>query len=1072
MKTKHILTALALPALLAACNNDEFESMNFEQAQSERPLLSEDFSLKFSDGVETRYAVDGDASLNFNFQSGDQIGAAIIDQFNESWPKDPSKWGIIESLAGNYPFEYNAQTGVWKASTRLGIGHYLFTYPYNPEDNTRGAVSYSLPTVQELYTDENGTVDLNAAIEKDNKAICAALLVEDNSPLEAKLRNLFTYPKFVINFDNGLPITSVSKVVLKYNGNGGEGFLVKGGLDHNKVWTAFKNSETYQQGPDAYFETFTNTSAFLRNNEGGYTTFEYNPYLVAKFPANTAVKTDGTTNNKIVEVRFMMPGAEMSYNNGYNGGEYYNNLSMYIYTNAGVYEIDDVLSAIDFKSTTSASLKERVLARNASYTLNLNKEAVEKSQEELYIVTNTADWNELVSAYGNEEAYTASAPLEIAVVGSEFTIDADAKMPSKAFFQVNTPVTVKGNVTLNNLIVENNVTIAEGANVTTSGTFKVGYSYEVENNGTLNIAKVLNSRNQVVPYDGISTIVNNTTLNIVADAQASFVLTNEKNATVSNEGVITVGGQNHGIINNKGTMYTNGLYQSYDYDWVNGNKVITNMPVIKNDGKIISTYMLKNDATIENNGEITCSAADRGQIENSYLINSAKDKITYITTNTGKIVVYKANPGSDIKITTQNGVVEYATANSTEDFDGSIVTDVIASKALTISKIGKVANVTMTDGGKLTLPVASGATTAELNKLTVEGGTVELGSNIKVNVMLTVAQGARITVPSGKVLYAKDMDNNGSILVSGTFTTEVYQNAAGLVQAEGPKAEIVFGYDPAAEAGKEQLKSNYQTAMKAAVKAWASDSRTLNLTVNNLKYDLLNGKKGETTAKQLFGQYREANLTTTEQVALTNAFDAYLAVVTTADILEYYEDAVKAVVAENEKATAFQTVVKGLTWSVSNGSDRIYKQEGNVSAETAALNAFKAAVAGGTEISVSGTLDKVTLCTSSTNYAPACSQVFVTDVIYTIFSEDAIALTQDWSSLLNQRYATDGNADNWTLNTVQNWINAVSLSTKSSLILDAAKKFITDNNLLSVSKSWTYDDKIIKAIVADQAYNK
>ena len=1072
MKTKHILTALALPALLAACNNDEFESMNFEQAQSERPLLSEDFSLKFSDGVETRYAVNGDASLNFNFQSGDQIGAAIIDQFNASKPNDPSQWGIIESLAGNYPFEYNAQSGVWKASTRLGIGHYLFTYPYNPEDNTRGAVSYSLPTVQELYTDENGTVDLNAAIEKDNKAICAALLVEDNSPLEAKLRNLFTYPKFVINFDNGLPITSVSKVVLKYNGNASKGFLVKGGLDHNKVWTAFKASETYQQGPDAYFETVTNTSDFLRDSEGGYTTFEYNPYLVAKFPANTAVKTDGTTNNKIVEVRFMMPGAEMSYNNGYNGGEYYNNLSMYIYTNAGVYEIDDVLSAIDFKSTTSASLKERVLARNASYTLNLNKEAVEKSQEELYIVTNTTDWNELVSAYGNEEAYTASAPLKIAVVGSEFTIDADAKMPSKAFFQVNTPVTVKGNVTLNNLIVENNVTIAEGANVTTSGTFKVGYSYEVENNGTLNIAKVLNSRNQVVSYDGISTIVNNTTLNIVADAQASFVLTNEKNATVSNEGVITVGGQNHGIINNKGTMYTNGLYQNYDWEWVSGQQVITNMPVIKNDGKIISNYKLGNGATIENNGEITCNAATSGEIENSYLINSAKDKITYITTNTGKIVVYEANPGSDIKITTQNGVVEYATANSTEDFDGSIVTDVIASKALTISKIGKVANVTMTDGGKLTLPVASGATTAELNKLTVEGGTVELGSNIKVNVMLTVAQGARITVPSGMVLYATDMDNNGSILVSGTFTTEVNQYAAGLVQAEGPDAKIEFGYDPAAEAGKEQLKSNYQTAMKAAVKAWASDYRTLSLTVDNLNYDLLNGKKGQTTAKDLFGQYREANLTTTEQVALTNAFNDYQAVVSTADILDYYTDAVKAVVAENEKATAFQTVVKGLTWSVSDGGDRIYKQEGNVSAETAALNAFKAAVAGGTEISVSGTLDKVTLCTSSTNYAPACSQVFVTDVIYTIFSEDAIALTQDWSKLLSQAYKTKDNAQGWTLAVVQKWINDVALCTSSSLILDAAKKFITDNNLLSVSKSWTYDDKIIKAIVADQAYNK
>ncbi|MCD8079962.1 MAG: hypothetical protein LUF04_05990 [Bacteroides sp.] len=65
MKTRHFLTALALPALFAACTADEFESTNFDQAQSQRPLLSEDFRLRVGEDVNTRYAVEGDNSLNF-----------------------------------------------------------------------------------------------------------------------------------------------------------------------------------------------------------------------------------------------------------------------------------------------------------------------------------------------------------------------------------------------------------------------------------------------------------------------------------------------------------------------------------------------------------------------------------------------------------------------------------------------------------------------------------------------------------------------------------------------------------------------------------------------------------------------------------------------------------------------------------------------------------------------------------------------------------------------------------------------------------------------------------------------
>ena len=1058
MRTRHILTALALPALFAACTADEFESANFEQGLQERAKLSKDFVLKTGNSVDTRYAVEGDAGISFTYEQGkDNIGAAIIDQYTPG--DDPEDWKIIPSLAGNFPFAYQGGDE-WKSDYELGVGHYMFVYPYNKSDNNRAAVKYELPVIQKMYETEDGPQVLNAAIEEGNKAVAVTLLREGETLADVSMKNLFTYPKVTINFDNGEKVTTVSQVVLK--ADAGYEFIVKGGFDHKRVAALFGWNSEYTGFSDAddFWTSATksvdwdkvDTYDFLLQTGGAdeaYGKPETSDYIIVKFPNNTKVKLDANTQNKYVEARFMMPSVENFMTT---------NITMYVYTDNGIYDVDFEADSFSFKSTTSETAKKNALQRSRGNALTLKalNSTNNKNGGVDNIVTTVEDWNALVDTYGN-----TTVGQDIAIVGTDFAFNENVKMPSKSVFKINSDVAVDGEVTISNVTVNGTVTVEEGATLTTSGSF---IANKVENNGIMNIA-VVTKNGTVNLYRGVSEIENNGTLKVVKNAQAEFGLTNKKGAIVTNNGEITISGENDGKINNKAVIY---IRKNQSFNNNEQDKEDDPMPTINNEGRIISQGTFTNDGTIMNNGEITCDAAvANATIVNGVngLIDSAKDMITYITTNNGTIVVYEANPGSDIKVK-NNGTIEYTASEASIDFTNSIVTDVIASKTFAIDKMGQIKNVTMTAGGKLTIP----ANTA-LTNLTVSGGTVELGSNIKVKEVLKVAKNARVTVPADKELYAVEMENEGSILVSGKFITEESQSAAGLVQAEGPQAEIKFSYDPNAEAGKEQLKKDYQTAMKAAVKAWASDSRRLGLTVNNLSYDLLNGKKGETTAKDLFGQYRDANLTTTEQVALTNAFNAYQAVVPTATILEYYTDAVKAIVAENEKATTFQTVVKALTWTVTTGSDHIYEQTGNVSAETAALNAFKAAVAGGT-ITVTNVFDKVTLCTSSTNYAPACSQVFVTDVIYTIFSEDAIALTQDWTSLLGKRYATKGNSEGWSLQTVKEWINAVALSTESSLILDAAKKFITDNNLLSVSKSWTYDDKIIKAIVADQAYNK
>ena len=91
MKTKHILTALALPAMFAACTAEDIVSENNALQQDARAKLSKDFVLNINNGVESRYAVEGNTGLDFIFQEGDMVGANLIDAYDPN-EKDPAKW--------------------------------------------------------------------------------------------------------------------------------------------------------------------------------------------------------------------------------------------------------------------------------------------------------------------------------------------------------------------------------------------------------------------------------------------------------------------------------------------------------------------------------------------------------------------------------------------------------------------------------------------------------------------------------------------------------------------------------------------------------------------------------------------------------------------------------------------------------------------------------------------------------------------------------------------------------------------------------------------------------------------
>lgn len=708
MRTRHILTALALPALFAACTADEFETVNQNTGlQEERAKVAENFTLLTS-GIQTRYSVEGGAGISFNFEKGDQIGAAIIDKYNPNNPDEPEKFDVIYSLAGNNPFEFQGNDE-WTSNTQLGIGHYLFVYPYNKADNNRAAVAYELPVIQELGAGADG---LNAAIEKGNKAVAAAVLHEGEESVDISLKNLFTYPKLTINFDNGENVTTVSQIVLRSNYDEKD-FIVKGGFNHKVLAAMFDpNEDNKEYLKDTYYKDWDKTGeAYVdwENKEGTVDTYDFligtsktdvdgdsedeslyvpfeegrtSDYIIVKFPEGTKVQPAANTNNKYVEARIMMPSianfetltAGVKDANGKWTTE--PTYTLFVYTDNGVYSTPFTKSSFSFKETTSDEAIKTALQRNKSNTLTLKAlTSANKGEDAGTIVTTLADWNNLVAKFGKTKQ-----DQDVIIVGDDFAFDATAEWPETCTFTINADVNVEGEVAFENVTVDGTINVKKGATLTVNNTLSdKDAETKIVNEGTVVIAaeydqNYYETKNKAkVAYDGIDFIANKGTLTVNEKANAKFALTNIENAVVNNNGAIEVSdgekvnptyeGGNHGTINNNGIMRTTG-FTNQKVKKNNAGTAIEYIPVINNakGGQILAeSGDFINYASLVNEGELTCKDKSgniynngavvtygTGENKKEYypILDSKEGALTYITGNaTGAIIkVYSDDP--------------------------------------------------------------------------------------------------------------------------------------------------------------------------------------------------------------------------------------------------------------------------------------------------------------------------------------------------------------------------------------------------------------------------------------------
>ena len=935
MKTKHILTALALPTMFAACTADDIVSENNALQQAERAKLSKDFVLNTNNEIDSRYAVEGTTGLNFVFEEGDLIGANLIDAFAhrtknadgttfaKPWDKEnPATWEIVGYVAPALPFE-NVGDDTWKSAGQLGIGNYLFTNPYNPADMNRAAAKYELPIVVQ-YSSENP----NAHIEAYNKAVAATVLRKDDVEANISLKNIYTYPKIRVNFDKNDEVTKVTKVILKRNGE----FIYKGAFNHAAIVDMFDEEmiEAWLEKTENKDKTVAdywaeqNTEDFVIDTEAektaaaDYATVKTNPTLVYEM------------NEKVVansfEVRLMLPSVaslldlegESDVLPATDSDEVTETAAeeatlnpevvvMYICTDKGNYKF--VLTDhtnYEFKSTTLAAQKDKALWRNKSNTLTVKagKLAV-ASKDEIdnllvaNIVSTVADWNKLVDEYGDLKKYSAAYKAEMAagkvndakelvvtIVGDEFTLTSDLKMPEVAEFVIKSNVAVSGDVALKNVKVEGEnvaVTVKEGSTLTTDQTF-IAPAVKVEKDAELIFTAAYNAEKELIAYTGIATVNNEGTVTVPAGVEATFALNNLKKDAVLNVGAAAraaaeakanLSGYNYGIINNYGVTTVVAAFENKtatkEAGYTQDKKTLKwdAQPTILNEGTFNVKSTMTNNGVFNNNKELS-SNFNGGTFTNAATLNVAAGASTYIDANAtfkadntvdkkGTIVLSEKNPvdftihgakGNANYGVAKAGIIKY-TATKAElaslDLSTSPATYVIANGDVNLVK-----TFTYTAEGATT------ATVKALNTLEVNGGDVKIAGT-SATVTTAPAQVTNLKIASGKAAISSVINSVSNIYVAENASLEIIEGAGelkissinkvtfGTVVKEGDKVGIleVNGKmstdDETADSkvlttsttnillgkgveilGKSNVATNKAAAMKAAVELWAS----------------------------------------------------------------------------------------------------------------------------------------------------------------------------------------------------------------------------------------------------------
>ena len=649
MRTKHLMTAIMLPALFAACTNDDFQTIEQGNQGLDGRKMVDNVTLTVNAAADTRLAWDG----NYTFEDGDEIGACLMDEITDTYkigfngPRNYYLWhewfNLTDYIHTNYKF--TRKDGEWTTGAKMAEGNYFFVMPYNANYGYRMAYTFDAS-----FQTQNGTSDeaLKEAYAKNNHFVGYGKVVAgdaDSENVAVDMVPVFGTTGFIIE-NTGTQTYTIERIVLKGTNIYNAVVLDPTECDPTKQYapdltsqTSNKNFNVAQYVADPledyknynadgwynpYWEKYDRIAAMkdvLDEKQAGLKTVE-----VALTKENTIAKNQSIN---VIAVVFPQRGiTELTNlaNSSTDGGK----IQLDIYTNKGVIkdiELNHRYTSNDKGGTTTNVLTD--LALTSIGTGNRVKVTFDDTSldepEEMDVDTDD-DLASLIhwqAAKGTAANIVAKLKADVNITKAMYDELKSSKIAS---------VTISGNNTYN---VTVKADVADGAldafkfdevkTVTVLGTQSIKKApaspVTVNPGATLNIAGDLKVKDNNEIKAGI---LNYGTLNVNADVEAASSITKHPVTSTdfafTNWATMTVAA---GKTLNAGAKVDNGYPDAYAGE-------ITNAGTI--------TVLQNKEGTVTNTGVIgeekSASEIDRGTNAATIVNNSGK---VFLSVNTGDI---------------------------------------------------------------------------------------------------------------------------------------------------------------------------------------------------------------------------------------------------------------------------------------------------------------------------------------------------------------------------------------------------------------------------------------------------
>lgn len=837
MKTKHLLIALALPSLFAACTAEEFENGNDTVALKNRTPLG-DITLDFGGNADTRLGLGDNSFYAFNWVDGDDLGASLIDTRNATDISGADAdhitgYNLTTTPQTNYRYEYNA--GKWTSNAAMVEGNYVFYMPY-VENTNREATMAVLPTTQTLekrtiegkdaYTTYNNV--LSQAKENGNiMAVAYKFLTaqgennDGNKSINIAFKQLYATPMFTIsNYaqdkDGKLTDLTIKKIELSLKSDAK--FTVKSPLKY----TSSASNTAYTEADGTNKSIVAQLNENLKEDDEAV---KVGPWVNQKeannvVPRATSDLLDDTyreedaTNAKITinlaEPVTVKKAESFSFYAVIPGGDYsVNNLIVTLTTT------DNLSASVEMPAVKiNPGKRYAIEGYNADGTLGTGADALfnvitEKLTESTIDGIPVATQAELLQTLATAQKDDKNQAIDMKIIPAEGVVldnQIIAMLTSKGTEVINSvtfngdmvingltnttavPVTINGKATLkgtvsaelvstataNKIFVEKDITIDAAAKATLNGTAKAA----IINNGELTVATALTA----------TKVTNNKTLNLAANLTGTNDIINAAEGTIN----VTAASTLVGKLTNKGIVTVAKTSGALTTAAVDNEKTVTVNGTLTADGAfenkknaeiVVVGTLTASSAAFTNNGKITVNEGATATMDNASSINNS------VIDNAGTLTVQKNIGTINMTNTSKFGTNLVTVSEKATDAKGTVWGTIMNPNGKTVDS----STLAGTTGQRVWK--SKDAVTGDFN-LAAENlayNAVNFGANVKFTATASAA-------PS-KFVYANF--NGSTIKVTTTSTTQevgmpLVVDIAGSVEVEydGTYApELVFPQD-------------------------------------------------------------------------------------------------------------------------------------------------------------------------------------------------------------------------------------------------------------------------------------